>query len=181
MRQTVEIKNRTLAELTVAEGVIETLRRLKCDERLSFISPEYIIGKGTVVYCFVNVFGKGRIGENCIIASYTEIQGGVNVGDNCRIGSHCFLCSGVTLEDDVFLGSGVITINDKNPRPHNKEYKQEKTVIKKGASIGSGSVLMCGIEVGENAVVGAGSVVTKSIPAGQTWCGNPARPLKRRE
>ena len=179
MKQIIEVKNKSIDELIDEDGIINAIKKLKCNERLSFICPDFIIGEGTVIYYFCNLFGKSKIGKNCIISSYTEIQDDVVIGDGCRIGSHSFLCSGVVLEENVFLGSGVITINDRVPKPHNKNYIKTKTLIRKNASIGSGSTLMCGIEIGENALVGCGSVVTKCVPDNEIWCGNPAKFIKK--
>lgn len=179
MRRVVPIYNRTIDQLAQEEGVISVLRRLKCNDKLSFIGEQVKIGDKTLIYYFCNLFGKSEIGENCIIGSFVEIQGDVIVGNSCRIGSHSFLCSGVTLEDSVFLGSHVVTINDRLPKSHNNTYKQEKTVIKKGASIGSGSVLMCGITIGENSVIGAKSLVLKDIPPNEIWAGHPTKFIRK--
>ena len=137
------------------------------------------IGKGTKIYHFCNIYGNTIIGKNCTIASYTEIQGGVKIGNNCRVGSHTFLCSAVTLENDIFLGSHVVTTNDTFPIVKNQNYKQKKTLIKKGASIGSGVILLPGVKIGKNALIGAGSVVTHDVPPNEIWVGNPARFLKK--
>ncbi len=179
MKQKIPVPNRSVHQLIKEEGLIEAMTRLHCNEKLSFISPDYIIGENTQIYYFVNIFGKGRIGKNCIISSYTEIQNGVSIGNNCRVGSHSFLCSGVTLEDNSFLGSGIITINDHFPKPHNKNYKQLETVIKKGSSIGSGTVIMGNITIGENSVIGAKSLITKNIPDNEVWYGHPAKFVRK--
>ena len=179
MKQKISVPNRSIHQLIKEEGLIEALTLLHCNEKLSFISPEYVIGDGTQIYYFCNLFGKGRIGKNCIISSYTEIQSDVKIGSNCRVGSHSFLCSGVTLEDNVFLGSHVVTTNDSFPIVKNKNYKQEKILIKKNASIGSGSILLPGIEIGEGALIGAGSIVTKNVPSHEIWVGNPAKILRK--
>ena len=178
MKRIIQIPNRSISQMVDEYGVIGAMKKLGCNENLSFISDLYRIGEGTIIHKFCNLFGNSNIGKNCIISSFVEIQGGVIVGDNCRIGSFSFLCSGVELEENVFLGSHICTINDRHPKPHNKEYKQEKTLIKNGASIGSGSVLICGITIGENSMVGAGSLVLKDIPAHQLWYGSPAKFIK---
>jgi acetyltransferase-like isoleucine patch superfamily enzyme len=177
----IEVPNKTLSQLVDDVGVIDTIKRLKFNDRLSYISETYKIGKNTQIHKWCNLFGNSTIGSDCVIGSYTEIQGGVVIGNNCRIGSHCFICSGVTIEENVFLGSGIVTINDRLPTPNNKNYKQEKTLIKKGASIGSGAVIMCGIVIGENTKVGAGSVVVKDVAPNTIVVGNPAKPIKRKK
>lgn len=175
MRRLVPIHNKTIEQMINKDGIIETLKKLRCNEKLSFIGENVKIGDKTVIYHFCNIFGNSKIGKNCIISSYVEIQGEVSVGNNCRIGSHSFLCSGVTLEDDVFLGSHIVTINDLMPKSHNSKYKKETTLIKKSASIGSGAVLLGGIEIGENAVVGAGAIVTESVSSNSKVKGLAAR------
>jgi len=139
------------------------------------------IGKNTQIFHFVNLYGC-IIADNCLIGAYVEIQRGVKIGNNCRIQSHSFLCEGVTLEDDVFIGHGVMFINDKYPsviKAINKTWSMEKVLVKKGASIGSGSVILAGITIGENAVVGAGAVVTKDIKPNEIVVGNPAKKLRK--
>jgi UDP-2-acetamido-3-amino-2,3-dideoxy-glucuronate N-acetyltransferase len=123
------------------------------------------------------------IGDNTKIGPFVEIQKNVFVGNNCKISSHTFICEGVKIDDNVFIGHNVTFINDKNPVAVNDDgflkndddWLLEKTIIKKGVSIGSGSTILCGIEIGENAVIGAGSVVTKSVSSSVTVIGNPAR------
>jgi len=164
MKQFIQIRNRSISELTKEEGLVEALSRIHCNENLSFISSDYKIGDKTVIHKFVNIFGKGEIGRNCIISSFVEIQNSVKLGNNCRVGSHSFLCSGLELGDNVFLGSHFCSLNDRYPKSHNKEYKQEKTIIKNNVSIGSGTTLMCGISIGENSIIGAKSLVLENIP-----------------
>ena len=150
------------------------------------ISPDVKLGKGVRIFAFVNLYGC-EVGDDTKIGTFVEIQKGVKVGSRCKISSHSFLCEGVTLEDDVFIGHNVTFTNDRYPRATNQDgaLQTEKdwacipTLIKKGASVGSSVTLLCGITVGENAVIGAGSVVTKDVPANTTVAGNPARILKK--
>jgi acetyltransferase-like isoleucine patch superfamily enzyme len=119
------------------------------------------------------------------IGTFVEIQKGSKIGNRCKISSHTFICEGVTLEDDVFIGHNVVFTNDLYPRATNEngelqnesDWKCIQTLVKRGAAIGSGAVLLCGITIGENALIGAGSVVTKDVPPGATVAGNPARAL----
>ena len=143
------------------------------------------LGDNVVIRDFVNLYGC-TIGSNTKIGTFVEIQRGVVVGENCKISSHSFLCEGVTIEDGVFIGHGVMFINDRNPKAvteggvlkTDEDWVLESTVVKSGASIGTGSTIMCGVTIGKNALVGAGSVVTKSIPDGCIAFGNPAK-IKR--
>ncbi|TSA53759.1 MAG: N-acetyltransferase [Planctomycetaceae bacterium] len=132
------------------------------------------IGEKTSIFEFANIYGC-RIGRNCKIGSYVEVQKDVLIGDNVTVSSHSFICSLVTIEDDVFIGHGVMTINDLHPpsfrRTGTKDY-WKRTLIKKGAVIGSNATLFP-VVIGENAVVGAGAVVTKDVPDGCTVVGNP--------
>ena len=140
------------------------------------------IGDSVQIHKFVNVYGC-EIGGNTTIGSYVEIQKNAKIGKNCKISSHSFICEGIELEDNVFVGHGVMFINDKNPRACNEDgskqkdgdWTVEKTLVKKGASIGSNATILCGVEIGENAIIGAGSVVTKSIPENSVAYGNPAK------
>jgi UDP-2-acetamido-3-amino-2,3-dideoxy-glucuronate N-acetyltransferase len=149
---------------------------------VQLIAPDVKLGKGVRIFGFVNLYGC-EIGDDVKIGSFVEIQKGVRVGNRCKISSHTFICEGVTLEDEVFVGHNVTFINDRYPRATNGEgtlqtetdWECVPTVVKRGASIGSGTTLLCGIIVGERAIVGAGSVVTKDVPAGAVVAGNPAR------
>lgn len=148
------------------------------------IAPDVKLGKDVVVRGFVNLYGC-TIGDASQIGPFVEIQRGVTVGKCCKIQSHSFLCEGVTIEDGVFIGHGVMFTNDKNPRAVNADgslktaddWMCEKTLVKRGAAIGSNATILPGVTIGENAVVGAGAVVTKDVPDGVTVVGNPARPL----
>jgi acetyltransferase-like isoleucine patch superfamily enzyme len=149
------------------------------------IAPNVKLGRDVRIFGFVNLYGC-EIGDETKIGSFVEIQKNARIGARCKISSHTFICEGVTLEDNVFVGHGVTFINDRYPRAtnHNGELKTEAdwsceaTLIKRGASIGSGVTLLGGITVGENAIVGAGSVVTQDVAANATVAGNPARVLK---
>ncbi len=150
------------------------------------IAPVVLLGKGVKICDFVNLYGC-EISDNTKIGTFVEIQKGSRIGKNCKISSHTFICEGVTIEDGVFVGHNVTFINDVFPRAtaEGGRLKTEEdwvcvpTFVKQGASIGSSATLLCGITVGENAMVGAGSVVTKDVPANTVVAGNPARILKR--
>ena len=134
------------------------------------------IPNSTNIWQFCVVLPKAKIGENCNICSHCLIENEVEIGDNVTVKSGVQLWDGIKIEDNVFLGANVSFTNDKYP--HSKQtFTLLPTIIKKGASIGAGSTILCGITIGENAMIGAGSVVTKSVPAGETWVGNPARPI----
>jgi acetyltransferase-like isoleucine patch superfamily enzyme len=128
---------------------------------------------------YINIWGGPVIGENTKIGAYTEIGKGVVVGDNCSIQARCLLYEGLTIEDNVFVGPGVIFLNDVYPPSYGKHWK--KTLVKRGAAIGGGAVILPGVVIGENSLVGAGSVVKKDIPAGEIWCGNPCAFLRKRD
>lgn len=151
------------------------------------IAPNVKLGKDVRIYDFTNLYGC-EIGDDVKIGTFVEIQKGVKVGNRCKISSHTFICEGVTLADDVFIGHNVTFINDRYPRATNgtgqlqteADWACIPTSVGRGASIGSGATLLCGITVGENAVVGAGSVVTKNVSPGSVVAGNPARVIKSR-
>jgi acetyltransferase-like isoleucine patch superfamily enzyme len=140
------------------------------------------VGKDVRIFNFVNAYGCS-IDDGTKIGSFVEIQKGATIGKNCKISSHSFVCEGVHIEDNVFIGHNVTFINDKYPRSTNADgslqteadWKVEETYIKKGASVGSSSTILCGIIVGENAIVGAGSVVTKDVAPNTIVAGNPAK------
>jgi acetyltransferase-like isoleucine patch superfamily enzyme len=152
------------------------------------IADDVKLGKNAKIFNFVNLYGC-EIGDNTKIGSFVEIQKGVKIGKNCKISSHTFICEGVTIEDNVFVGHNVTFINDKYPRSTNADGQLQteddwvciSTLIKRGASIGSSATILCGITIGENAVIGAGSVVTKDVPANTVAAGNPANIMKKNE
>ena len=137
------------------------------------------IGEETNIWQFCVVLQDATIGANCNICANVLIENNVTIGNNVTIKSGVQIWDGVTIEDDVFIGPNVTFTNDLFPRSKNTEWKMEKTIIKHGASIGANSTLLAGITIGEKALVGAGSVVTKDVPANEIWVGNPAHFLKR--
>lgn len=149
------------------------------------ISPDVKLGANVKLSRFINLYGC-EIGDNTKIGAFVEIQKSARIGSNCKVSSHTFICEGVTIEDGVFIGHGVVFINDPYPRATvaggglqtEKDWKVEPTVVRRGASIGSGATVLCRVTVGENAIVGAGSVVTRDVPAGTIVAGNPARVLR---
>jgi UDP-2-acetamido-3-amino-2,3-dideoxy-glucuronate N-acetyltransferase len=149
------------------------------------ITPDVKLAPGVKLSKFINLYGC-EIGENTKIGAFVEIQKNVTVGKNCKVSSHSFICEGVIIEDDVFIGHGVTFINDSYPRATaadgqlqtEKDWKVEKTLVKKGASIGSGSTVLSNVVIGENAIVGAGSVVTREVPPNTIVAGNPAKVLR---
>jgi acetyltransferase-like isoleucine patch superfamily enzyme len=146
------------------------------------VTPDVRLGKNVKLSKFINLYGC-EIGDETKIGAFVEIQKNATVGKNCKISSHSFICEGVTIEDDVFIGHGVTFINDSYPRATNLDGRQqteadwnvEKTLVKRGASIGSGATILSQVVVGEYAIVGAGSVVTRSVPPNSIVAGNPAR------
>ncbi len=144
------------------------------------ITDDVQFGKGVVVHGFANLYGC-RIGDDTCIGAFVEIQNNVEIGKRVRIQSHTFICSDIVIEDDVFLGHNVTFINDRYPTVQDataKTWTSESSLIRKGASIGSGSVILCGVEIGEGAVVGAGSVVTKNVPPHTIVASNPAEVIR---
>ena len=152
------------------------------------ISPDVKLGKDVKLSKFINLYGC-EIGDETKIGAFVEIQKNATVGNCCKISSHTFICEGVTIEDNVFIGHGVTFINDSYPRATTAagelqteaDWKVERTVIRKGASIGSGATILSSTTVGENAIVGAGSVVTKNVPPNSIVAGNPAKVLRYTE
>jgi acetyltransferase-like isoleucine patch superfamily enzyme len=151
------------------------------------VAPDVKLGMGVKLSKFINLYGCA-IGDDTKIGAFVEIQKNASVGRQCKISSHTFICEGVTIEDNVFIGHGVMFINDIYPRATANEqlqteadWKVERTVIKKGASIGTGATILANVTIGENAIVGAGSVVTKDVPANCIVAGNPARVFRKIE
>jgi UDP-2-acetamido-3-amino-2,3-dideoxy-glucuronate N-acetyltransferase len=150
------------------------------------IADDVKLGRDVKIFEFVNLYGC-EIGDESKIGTFVEIQRGATVGRRVKISSHTFICEGVQIEDQVFVGHGVTFINDRYPRSVNDrgelqtgdDWKVVPTIVRKRASIGSGSTILCGVEIGEGAIVGAGSVVTKDVPAGSIVAGNPARVLRQ--
>lgn len=138
-----------------------------------------VVPESTNVWQFCVVLPGAQIGENCNICSHCFIENDVRIGNNVTIKCGVQIWDGITLEDNVCIGSNVTFTNDRYPRSKNKDWKLEKTIVKKGASIGAGSTVLCGVTIGENAMVGVGSVVTKDVPAGEVWFGNPAVYIKQ--
>jgi acetyltransferase-like isoleucine patch superfamily enzyme len=154
-------------------------------QSLQQIAPDVKLGRNVRIFSFTNLYGC-EIGDDVKVGTFVEIQKGAKIGKRCKISSHTFICEGVTLEDDVFIGHHVVFTNDRYPRATNAggqlqteaDWKCIPTLVKRGASIGSGAVLLCGITVGKNAMIGAGSVVTKDVPPDTIVAGNPARVVK---
>lgn len=150
------------------------------------VTDDVKFGKNVKIYNFVNLYGC-EIGDNTKIGTFVEIQKGATIGRNCKISSHTFICEGVHIEDNCFIGHNVTFINDKYPRSTNPDGELQTeddwicipTYIKKGASVGSSSTILCGITIGENAIIGAGAVVTKDVPSNTVVAGVPARVLSK--
>jgi acetyltransferase-like isoleucine patch superfamily enzyme len=146
------------------------------------IAPDVKLGKDVKLSTFINLYGC-EIGDETKIGAFVEIQKNATIGKRCKISSHTFVCEGVSIEDNVFIGHGVTFINDVYPRATTEDgdlqteadWKVEPTVVKKGASIGSGATILCNVTIGERAIVGAGAVVTRDVPPGAVVAGNPAR------
>lgn len=149
------------------------------------IAADVKLGRHVKIYDFVNLYGC-EIGDETKIGTFVEIQKGAKIGRRVKVSSHAFICEGVTIEDEAFIGHGVTFTNDLYPRATtpsgalqgDADWKVIPTVVRRGASIGSGSTILCGVEIGEGAIVGAGSVVTRDVPAGMIVAGNPAKVLR---
>lgn len=155
------------------------------EERWQRIADDVVLGEDVTVYDFVNLYGC-EIGDETQIGTFVEIQKGVRVGARCKISTHSFICEGVTIGDGVFIGHSVTFINDAYPRALNEagelqgedDWELQETLVEHGASIGSGAVILGGLTIGREAIVGAGSVVTRSVPPWTVVAGNPARVLR---
>ena len=148
------------------------------------ISDDVKLGKNVKLSKFINLYGC-IVGDNTKIGAFVEVQKNAHIGNRCKISSHTFICEGVTIEDDVFIGHGVMFINDTYPRATSNgqlqteaDWKVETTIVRKGASIGSNCTILSHVTIGENAIVGAGSVVTKDVPPDTIIAGNPARIIR---
>ncbi len=152
------------------------------------IAPDVKLGRDVRIYAFVNLYGC-EIGDESKVGTFVEIQKGVRIGKRVKVSSHSFICEGVTIEDEVFIGHGVMFINDKYPRATTEsgmlqteaDWACVPTLIKARASIGSNATILCGVTIGEDALVGAGSVVTHDVPPGAIVAGNPAQPIPSKE
>jgi acetyltransferase-like isoleucine patch superfamily enzyme len=150
------------------------------------IGPDVKLGQNVAIHAFVNLYGCS-IGDNSRVGAFVEIQKNAHIGKNVKVSSHTFICEGVTIEDDVFVGHNVSFINDKYPRATTEggtpqtqaDWSVIKTVVKRGASIGTSTTILCGITIGENAIIGAGSVITHDVPANAVVVGNPARMMRK--
>ena len=155
------------------------------DGLLRRVAPDVQLGRGVRMYAFVNLYGC-TIGDETSIGTFVEIQKGVTIGARCKIQSHTFICEGVTIEDEVFVGHNVNFINDTYPRATSaagalqteQDWSVVGTIVRRGASLGTGSTILGGVTIGERAIVGAGSVVTRDVPPGVIVAGNPARVLR---
>lgn len=155
---------------------------------MNYISDDVKLGANVKLSKFINLYGC-TVGDNTKIGAFVEVQKNAFIGKNCKISSHTFICEGVTIEDNVFIGHNVAFINDSFPRATAKDgklqteadWKVETTLVKKGASIGSGSTILPNVIIGENAIIGAGSVVTKNVPPDTIAAGNPAKVIRRVE
>jgi len=155
------------------------------DNNYQCIAPDVKLGRDVKLSKFINLYGC-EIGDQTKIGAFVEVQKKAKIGKRCKISSHTFICEGVTIEDNVFVGHGVVFINDSYPRATTAQgelkteadWTVERTVIGRGASIGSGSTILANLRVGENAIVGAGSVVTRDVPANSIVAGNPAKVLR---
>ena len=156
------------------------------EPEFSRIAPDVRLGRDVRIHGFVNLYGC-EIGDETRVGTFVEIQKGARVGARCKISSHTFICEGVTIEDEVFVGHGVMFINDRRPRAArpdgtpqtDDDWTMERTVVRRGASIGTNATILGGLEIGAGSIVGAGSGVTRDVPAGTTVAGNPARMIKK--
>ncbi len=150
------------------------------------VAGDVRLGENVKLASFVNLYGC-FVGDNTRIGAFVEVQKNSSIGSNCKVSSHTFICEGVTIEDNVFIGHNVTFVNDKYPRATNgrgalqteDDWMVEPTVVKKGASIGSGTTILCNVVIGENSIIGAGSTVTKDVPPGSIVAGNPAKLIRK--
>ena len=150
------------------------------------VAGDVRLGENVKLASFVNLYGC-FVGDNTKIGAFVEVQKNSSIGSNCKVSSHTFICEGVTIEDNVFIGHNVTLVNDKYPRATNgrgalqteDDWMVEPTVVKKGASIGSGTTILCNVVIGENSIIGAGSTVTKDVPPGSIVAGNPAKLIRK--
>ena len=150
------------------------------------VAGDVRLGENVKLASFVNLYGC-FVGDNTKIGAFVEVQKNSSIGSNCKVSSHTFICEGVTIEDNVFIGHNVTFVNDKYPRATNgrgalqteDDWMVEPTVVKKGASIGSGTTILCNVVIGENSIIGAGSTVTKDVPPGSIVAGNPAKLIRK--
>ena len=153
-------------------------------DRFCIIAPDVRLGRDVTIHSFVNLYGC-TVGDETCLGTFVEVQKGAFIGKHCKVSSHSFICEGVTIEDEVFIGHGVKFINDKYPRATTQDgavqteadWKVEPTLVRRGASIGSNATILGGVVIGARAIVGAGSVVTRTVPGGAIVAGNPAREL----
>ena len=146
--------------------------------QLSFVHPDAEVGEGTLIWQFATVLAHARIGRDCNLNAHTLVEGGAVLGDRVTLKSGVYVWSGIILEDDVFCGPNATFTNDRYPRSKVRPDFLPITRVCRGASIGAGAVILPGLTIGEGAMIGAGAVVTRDVPAGETWVGNPARPLR---
>jgi UDP-2-acetamido-3-amino-2,3-dideoxy-glucuronate N-acetyltransferase len=146
----------------------------------ALIAPKAHIGEGTRIWAFVNVQDGAVIGKGCNVCDHCFIEKGVTIGDNVTVKNGVSVFEGVTLEDGVFVGPNAVFINDRHPKSRQPDWKLERTLVRRGATIGANATIMCGVVIGQDAVIGAGAVVLKDVPAGVTVAGNPAQPLVRK-
>ena len=171
--------------LPMDRGTEPTAHHNAVSAEFSRIAPDVKLGVDVRIFAFVNLYGCS-IGDNSKIGTFVEIQKNAVIGKNVKVSSHTFICEGVKIEDDVFIGHNVSFINDKHPRSTNSngnlqseaDWQVVPTVVKRGASIGTSCTILCGVTIGESAIVGAGSVVTRDVPPNTVVVGNPARFLK---